>query len=104
LVQQNPWKEIGCDEDYKNVDVSIWMLNKDVDEWGIELKLETPQIEWCFQFKKWKDLDNMKYVHVVNLKNYKDDSYQVVVFLLVPFSTLKVKIMCIISKMSTTYT
>jgi hypothetical protein len=72
------------------------MLNKDVDKWGIELKLETQRIEWCFQFKKWKDLDNLKYAHVVNFKAYKDDLQQVAVFLLVPFLTLQAKIMCII--------
>jgi hypothetical protein len=36
--------------------------------------METPHIEWYFQFEKWMDLDDMKYVHVVNLKAYKDDS------------------------------
>jgi hypothetical protein len=35
--------------------------------------METPQIEWCLQFEKWEDLDNVRYVHVVNLKAYKDD-------------------------------
>jgi hypothetical protein len=49
------------------------LLNKEVDKWGIELTMEMPHIEWCFQFKKWKDLDKDKYVHVVNLKAYKDD-------------------------------
>jgi hypothetical protein len=34
--------------------------------------METPHIEWCFQFEKWKDLNNVKYAHV-NLKAYKDD-------------------------------
>ncbi len=57
---------MGYDEDYKNLDVSIWMLDKDVEKWGIELKMETPQIEWCFQFEKWKDFDNVRYAHVVN--------------------------------------
>jgi hypothetical protein len=37
-------EKLGYDKDYENVDVDIWMLNKDVDKWGIELKLETPQI------------------------------------------------------------
>ncbi len=55
------------------MDVSIWMLNKDVDKWGIKLKMETPQIEWCFQFEKWMDLDNVKYLLILNLKAYKDD-------------------------------
>ncbi len=41
----------------------------------------------------------MKYVHVVNLKAYKDDPQKVVVFLLVPFSTSQVGIICEISKM-----
>jgi hypothetical protein len=41
--------------------------------WGIELTMETPHIEWCFQFKKWKDIDKVKYVHDVNLKAYKDN-------------------------------
>ncbi len=59
---------MGYDEDYKNSDVSIWMLDKDVEKWGIELKMETPQIEWCFQFEKWKDFDNVRYAHVVNLR------------------------------------
>ncbi len=54
--------------------VNIWMLDKDVDKWGIKFKMETSQIEWCFQFEKWKDLNNVRYVHVVNLKAYKDDS------------------------------
>jgi hypothetical protein len=35
--------------------------------------METPRIEWCFQFKKWKDFDKVKYAHVVNLKAYKND-------------------------------
>jgi len=64
------------------------MLNKDVKKWGIKLKMETPQIEWCFQFEKWQDLDSMIYVHVVNFKAYKDDILHVVIFLSVPFSTL----------------
>jgi hypothetical protein len=50
------------------------MLDKEIDRWGIELMTEMPHIEWCFQFKIWKDLDNMKYAHVVNLKTYTDDS------------------------------
>jgi hypothetical protein len=49
------------------------MLDKNVGKWGIKLKMEAPQIEWCFQFEKWKDLDNVRYTHVVNLKAYKDD-------------------------------
>jgi len=49
------------------------MLDKEIDKWGIELMMEMPHIEWCFQFKIWKDLDNMKYAHVVNLKTYTDD-------------------------------
>lgn len=48
-------------EDYKNVVIGIWMLDKDVDKWGIELKMETSHIEWYFQFEKQKDLDNLKY-------------------------------------------
>jgi hypothetical protein len=64
---------LGYNKDYENVDVSIWMLNKDVDKWGIKLKMETPQIEWCFQFEKWMDLDNVKYLLILNLKAYKDD-------------------------------
>jgi hypothetical protein len=48
------------------------MLDKDVD---IKLKMETLQIEWCFEFEKLKDLDNVRYPHVVNLKAYKDDPY-----------------------------
>jgi hypothetical protein len=40
------------------------MLDKEVDKWGIELMMEMPHNEWCFQFKKWKVFDNMKYVHV----------------------------------------
>jgi hypothetical protein len=67
-------EKLGYDKDYNNVDVNIWMLDKEVDRWGIELTMETPHIEWCFQFKKWKDLDNVKYVHVANLKAYKEDS------------------------------
>jgi len=66
-------EKLGYDEDYKNANVGIWMLNKDVEKWGIKLKMETPQIEWCFQFEKWKDPDNMRYAHVVNFKAYKDD-------------------------------
>jgi hypothetical protein len=61
---------LGYNEDYKNENVNIWMLDKDVD---IKLKMETPQIEWCFQFEKLKDLDNVRRPHVVNLKAYKDD-------------------------------
>jgi hypothetical protein len=57
----------------KNMDVGIWMLDKDVNRWGIELTMEMLHIEWCFQFKKWMDLDNVKYAHVVNFKAYKDD-------------------------------
>jgi hypothetical protein len=49
------------------------MLDKEVDIRGIEQMMETPHIEWCFQLEKWKDLDNVKYAHVVNLKAYKDD-------------------------------
>jgi hypothetical protein len=49
------------------------MLNKEIDMWAIEPTMEMPHIEWCFQFEKWKDLDNVKYMHVVNLKAYKDD-------------------------------
>ncbi len=41
--------------------------------WGIELMMEMPHIDWCFQFEKWKDLDKVKYVHDVNLKANKDD-------------------------------
>ncbi len=41
----------------------------------------------------------MKYVHFVNLKAYKDDLQQVAILLLVPFSMLQARIMCIISKM-----
>ncbi len=41
--------------------------------WGIELTMEMPHNEWCIQFEKWKDLDKVKYVHVVSLKVYKDD-------------------------------
>ncbi len=49
------------------------MLDKKVDKWGIELMMETPHIEWCILFEKWKDLDKVNYAHVVNLKAYKDD-------------------------------
>jgi hypothetical protein len=49
------------------------MLNKEVDMWAIEPMMEMPYIEWCFQFEKWKDLDNVKYAHIVDLKAYKDD-------------------------------
>ncbi len=66
-------EKLGYNEDYKNEDVDIWMLDKDVDKWGIKLKMEISQIEWCFQFEKLKDLDNVKYPHVVNLQAYKDD-------------------------------
>ncbi len=54
-------EKLGYDEDYKNVVIGIWMLDKDVDKWGIKLKMETSHIEWYFQFEKWKDLDNLKY-------------------------------------------
>ncbi len=63
----------------------MWMLDKEVDKWGIEPMMETPHIEWCFHFENWKDLDNVKCAHVVNLKAYKDDPQHVVVFLLMPF-------------------
>jgi len=66
-------EKLGYNEEYKNADVHIWMLDKEVEKWGIELTMETPHIEWCFQFEKWMDLDNVKYAHVVNLKAYKDD-------------------------------
>jgi hypothetical protein len=56
------WEKLGYNEDYEHADVNIWMPNKYVDKWGIEPKMETPQNEWCFQFEKWKDLDNVKYV------------------------------------------
>jgi hypothetical protein len=49
------------------------MLDKEVNRWGIELTMEMLHIEWCFQFKKWMDLDNVKYAHVVNFKAYKDN-------------------------------
>jgi hypothetical protein len=29
-------EKLGYNEDYENVDVNIWMLDKDVDKWGIE--------------------------------------------------------------------
>jgi hypothetical protein len=72
------------------------LLEKEVDKWGIELLKEMPHIEWCFQFEKWKDLDKIKYVHVVNLKAYKDYPQQVVVFLLIPFSLSQVEIVHLI--------
>jgi len=75
------------------------LLDKEVDRWGIEQTMETPHIEWCFQFEKWKDLDKVKYAHDVNLKAYKDDPQQVVVFMSVPFSSLQVGIICPILKM-----
>jgi len=62
------------------------LLEKEVKKWGIELTMEMPHIEWCFQFEKWKDLNKVKYVHVVNLKAYNDDPQQVLFFLLIPFS------------------
>jgi hypothetical protein len=80
------------DNNYESADVDIWLLEKEVDKWGIEFTMEMPHIEWCFRFDKWKDLDKVKYAHVVNLKAYKDDPEHVVVF----FSA---KIMCTISKM-----
>jgi hypothetical protein len=67
------------------------MLDMEIERWGIELTMEMPHIEWCFQFEK--------YVHVVNLKAYKDDLQKVVVFLLVPFSMSQAKIVYEISKM-----
>jgi hypothetical protein len=39
-------EKLGYDNDYENVDVNIWMLDKEVDRWGIELTMETPHIEW----------------------------------------------------------
>jgi hypothetical protein len=66
-------QKLEYNNNYENVDVDIWLLEREVDKGGIELTMETPHIEWCFQFEKWKDLDNVKYVHVVNLKAYKDD-------------------------------
>jgi hypothetical protein len=50
----------GYNNDYENADVGIWLVDKEVNRWGIELMMETPHIEWCFQFKKWKDLDKIK--------------------------------------------
>jgi len=67
-------EKLGYNKEYENVDVDIWMLDKEVSMWGIELMMETPHIEWCFQFEKRIELDNVKHVHVVNLKAYKDDS------------------------------
>jgi hypothetical protein len=29
-------EKLGYNEDYENVDDNIWMLDKDVDKWGIE--------------------------------------------------------------------
>jgi hypothetical protein len=84
---------------YENADVGIWMLDKKVDKWGIEPMMETSHIKWCFLFEIWKDLDKVNYAHAVNLKAYKDDPEQVVVFLLVPFLPLQAKIICPISKM-----
>ncbi len=66
-------EKLGYNKDYKNANVNIWMLDKEVDMWGNEFTMETPHIEWCFQFEKWMDLNNVKYAHVVNLKAYKDD-------------------------------
>jgi hypothetical protein len=28
-------EKLGHNEDYENADVDIWMLDKDVDKWGI---------------------------------------------------------------------
>jgi hypothetical protein len=75
------------------------MLDKEVDRWGIQLTVETPHIEWCFQFEKWMDLDNVKYAHVVNLKAHKDDPQKVVVFVSVPISMSPVDIISKISNM-----
>jgi hypothetical protein len=75
------------------------LLEKEVKKWGIELTMEMPHIEWCFQFEKWKDLNKVKYVHVVNLKAYNDDPQQVLFFLLIPFSPSQAGIICPISKM-----
>jgi len=46
-------EKLGYNKYYKNANVNIWMLDKDVEKWGIQLKMETPQIEYCFQFEKW---------------------------------------------------
>jgi hypothetical protein len=43
---------LGYDKECEDADVDIWMLNKEVDKWGIELTMETPHIEWFFQFQK----------------------------------------------------
>jgi hypothetical protein len=53
---------LGYNKEYENVDVNIWMLDKEVGMWGIELMMETAHIEWCFQFEKRIDLDNVKHV------------------------------------------
>jgi hypothetical protein len=37
-------EKLGYDKDYENANVSIWMLDKDVEKWDIKLKMET-QIE-----------------------------------------------------------
>jgi hypothetical protein len=29
----------------------MWMLDKEVNKWSIELMMEMPHIEWCFQFE-----------------------------------------------------
>jgi len=90
---------LGYDNDYKNADIGIWLLIKEVDRWGIELMMDMPHIEWRFQLEKWKNLDKVRYVHVVNLKAYKDDPQQVVVFLSVPFFLSQAEIVYPILKM-----
>jgi hypothetical protein len=32
-------EKLGYDEDKNSADVNIWMLSKDVDKWGKELKM-----------------------------------------------------------------
>jgi hypothetical protein len=82
-----------------NGNATIWMLDEDVNRWGIQLTMEMPHIEWCFQFDKWMGLDNVKYAHFVNLKAYKDDPHKVLVFVSIPFSTSQVDIISEISNM-----
>jgi len=41
-------EKFGFNEEYENADLGLWMLDKDVNKWGIELKFQKPIIEWTF--------------------------------------------------------
>ncbi len=87
-------EKIGFNKEYENANLGLWMLDKDVDKWGIEVKFQKPRIEWTFQFENWGDFDLVTYVHVENLQPYKEDPEKVIVFLVVLKSTSQARVIC----------